>query len=375
MEIGTAWVGGKKQRERKLRSVSLPSLCGTKVARPLGRMPSIQEVREGRDGWGRLGLYMKGLPPKKQAVSNSEDPNEEGKDGEEESEEENHLTAAATSALFSLKADRGSLEARAELQKRQRSIALSSLAEEVMSCRTSSLGLGQGELDHDLDKLTSQLSKLISSAEQYGALRCEEQFSIQLETLSQYAESLVRKREELARQTREAMGSLDSDTLDALIAHREDMRQQREEFGSPVAGTASNQTVLHRFSLGIQNSTVREEGDKVTKKTSEAIAANVEEMLSRGKRKSTRMSNLRPPSESSVMSHIDSVPDDGERWRLLYYNIKETLARAFHTELDRVSDLVYEVDLSYSLHLSRQITSGALLFAAAWLLITTFLAN
>jgi len=336
MEIGTAWVGGKKQRERKLRSVSLPSLCGTKVARPLGRMPSIQEVREGRDGWGRLGLYMKGLPPKKQAVSNSEDPNEEGKDGEEESEEENHLTAAATSALFSLKADRGSLEARAELQKRQRSIALSSLAEEVMSCRTSSLGLGQGELDHDLDKLTSQLSKLISSAEQYGALRCEEQFSIQLETLSQYAESLVRKREELARQTREAMGSLDSDTLDALIAHREDMRQQREEFGSPVAGTASNQTVLHRFSLGIQNSTVREEGDKVTKKTSEAIAANVEEMLSRGKRKSTRMSNLRPPSESSVMSHIDSVPDDGERWRLLYYNIKETLARAFHTELDRV---------------------------------------
>jgi len=375
MEIGTAWVGGKKQRERKLRSVSLPSLCGTKVARPLGRMPSIQEVREGRDGWGRLGLYMKGLPPKKQAVSNSEDPNEEGKDGEEESEEENHLTAAATSALFSLKADRGSLEARAELQKRQRSIALSSLAEEVMSCRTSSLGLGQGELDHDLDKLTSQLSKLISSAEQYGALRCEEQFSIQLETLSQYADSLVRKREELARQTREAMGSLDSDTLDALIAHREDMRQQREEFGSPVAGTASNQTVLHRFSLGIQNSTVREEGDKVTKKTSEAIAANVEEMLSRGKRKSTRMSNLRPPSESSVMSHIDSVPDDGERWRLLYYNIKETLARAFHTELDRVSDLVYEVDLSYSLHLSRQITSGALLFAAAWLLITTFLAN
>ena len=82
----------------------------------------------------------------------------------------------------------------------------------------------------------------------------------------QYAESLVRKREELARQTRwnltkdrktktqkdkkterqrpkkefdivisspdvnlrEAMGSLDSDTLDALLAHREEMRQQRE---------------------------------------------------------------------------------------------------------------------------------------------------
>jgi len=277
--------------------------------------------------------------------------------------------------MGSLKADSGSLEARAELQKRQRSIALSSLAEEVMSCRTSSLGLGQGELDHDLDKLTSQLSKLISSAEQYGALRCEEQLSIQLETLSQYAESLVRKREDLARQTREAMGSVDSDTLDALIAHREEMRQQREEFGSPVAGTASNQTILHRFSLGIQNSTAREEGDKVTKKASEAIAANVEDLLTRGKRKSTRMSNLRPPSESSVMSHIDSVPDDGERWRLLYYNIKETLARAFHTELDRASDLVYEVDLSYSLHLSRQITSGALLFAAAWLLITTFLAN
>ena len=27
---------------------------------------------------------------------------------------------------------------------------------------------------------------------------------------------------------REAMGSVDSDTLDALIAHREEMRQQRE---------------------------------------------------------------------------------------------------------------------------------------------------
>ena len=36
-------------------------------------------------------------------------------DGEEESEEDNQLTAAATSALFSLKADSGSLEARYQI--------------------------------------------------------------------------------------------------------------------------------------------------------------------------------------------------------------------------------------------------------------------
>ena len=29
------------------------------------------QVREGRDGWGRLGLYMKGLPPKKQSAARS----------------------------------------------------------------------------------------------------------------------------------------------------------------------------------------------------------------------------------------------------------------------------------------------------------------
>ena len=77
---------------------------------------------------------------KKQSVyqspipSISEDPNEEEKggdsemktifdvifignvqDGEAEGEEENQLTAAATSALFSLKADRGSLEARYQI--------------------------------------------------------------------------------------------------------------------------------------------------------------------------------------------------------------------------------------------------------------------
>ena len=36
-------------------------------------------------------------------------------DGEAESEEQNQLTAAATSALFSLKADRASLEARCKI--------------------------------------------------------------------------------------------------------------------------------------------------------------------------------------------------------------------------------------------------------------------
>ena len=80
------------------------------------------------DSQKKQSVYQSPIP------SISEDPNEEEKggdsemktifdvifignvqDGEAEGEEENQLTAAATSALFSLKADRGSLEARYQI--------------------------------------------------------------------------------------------------------------------------------------------------------------------------------------------------------------------------------------------------------------------
>ena len=51
----SAWTGKGRQR-----SVSLPLGSQTNY----GAIPSLSSVQENRTAWDRLGLYMKGLPPK-----------------------------------------------------------------------------------------------------------------------------------------------------------------------------------------------------------------------------------------------------------------------------------------------------------------------
>merc|ERR1711892_404143 len=318
-----------------------------------GKIPSIEDVQSLRGGWDRLGLYIKGLPPKSLGNKRSAKYRRVLKDYVDKNMGE--LNHTASQAMLTIKSDQESQAARSYLQERQNNIVLSSLAEEITAAKVTVKSLGHDqpvaaeEITDRFDAIQDKMAKLITNSQDYGKLKYEENLSKQLDMLQIYAESLVRGREAIIREIKEINNNINDDKIAIAIARKQEETSIEEkdpnvnDFENVVEHT---EQFLKKFSVGGSSAQIQ---DKL--ESSHIAASAVQELINmRGIQKQRRVT-----FSEDLNVDIEDSPDVAWRCKL----VLDTLKDMWKTVLELTED----VDIPGAIFVAKHL-AGALLFLA-----------
>ena len=257
-DIVPAYERRRSLKNLRQRSVSLPDGGVT----DFGKIPSLTDVQSSRGGWDRLGLYMKGLPPKSLRNKHNAKYRKVLKEHVDKSLEELNLSAGQS--MLSLKSDQESMAARSYLQERQFNIVLSSLAEEKTAAKVTVKSLEHKQpraaenITDNFDTIQEKMAKVITNLQDYGKLKYEENLFKQLDMLQIYAESLVRGREAISREIREINENINDDKIAIAIARKQEETRSILEEKEPNINDFENvvehtENFLKKLSVGLMS--------------------------------------------------------------------------------------------------------------------------
>ena len=344
-------------RTGRQRSVSLPD---GGVSPSYGKIPSIEDVQSLRGGWDRLGLYIKGLPPKSLVNARSARYRKVLADYVDKSMGE--LDLSASQAMLAMKSDQKSQAARAYWQERQFNIVLSSLAEEITAAKVTVKTLEHDQpvaaedITDKFEALQEKLAKLISNSQDYGKLKYEENLSKQLDMLQIYADSLVRGREAICREIKEINNNINDDKIAIAIARKQEETSGSIEEKDPDVNDFENvveqtEQFLKKFSVGGSNKKIQ---DKL--EPSHIAASAVQELINlRGMQKQRKVT-----FSEDVDADIEEGLDDSWRYKVVVDTLKEIW--------ETVHEVSENIDIPGSLFVLRHI-AGVLLFSTGVYLI------
>merc|ERR1712110_180210 len=124
---------------------------------------------------------------------------------------------------------------------------MSSLAEDITAAKAAIHSIAHDlppvaeQMAAKLGNIQDKLARLISSSQDYGKLKYEENLSKQLEILMIYSEGLIRARETIAREIKEINENMDDDTIVMAIAKTQDESLVSELTDHPVAEESAEQ--------------------------------------------------------------------------------------------------------------------------------------
>ena len=206
------------------RSISLPGAAAGQV-KLAERSPSCPGAAEG--GWNRLGLYLKGLPPRAMRKTRKQST----------ISEDVSVSASAQTEMYGVKIDQETLGNRMAWQERQYNKALANMVEELQSARQG-LNFIQEEkceaanhMEEHLEVVQENIGKLIKQSLDYGKLRYEEKVSKVLDELELYAASLHHGIESIERESKELHDTIDDDKLlNQIKKTQEDMQCKPDNY-------------------------------------------------------------------------------------------------------------------------------------------------
>jgi len=344
------------------RSVSLPDGgIGS-----YGKIPSIEDVQSQRGGWDRLGLYIKGLPPKSLVNPRSARYRKVLADYVDKSMGELDLTASQ--AMLAMKSDQESKAARAYWQERQFNIVLSSLAEEITAAKVTVKSLGHDQpvaaddITDKFDALQEKLAKLITNSQDYGKLKYEENLSKQLDMLQIYADSLVRGREAICSEIKEINNNINDDKIALAIARKQEEISGSVEETDPNVNDFENvveqtEQFLKKFSVGGSNKKIQEKLEP-----SHIAASAVQELINlRGMQKQRKVTF----SEDTNNAEIEESLDVAWRYRIVVDTAKEIWIK--------VLELTEDVDIPGFLFILRHLTGALLFLSGIYMIVVSIL--
>jgi hypothetical protein len=200
------------------------SLSGPPGAHNQQTEMSLSQPGRAGGAWNKLGLYLKGLPPR--ALRKAQ---KQTKVSEE-------IISSANKELYSLKMDKETIETRFAWQERQFNITLANMEEEIKTTRQGLDSLREDNceaakhMDEHLEVVQEKIGKLIKRSLDYGQLRYEEKVTSILDAFELYATSLHHRRESIGREINELKDNIgDEKLLDEIKRIQEDVQYDTDD--------------------------------------------------------------------------------------------------------------------------------------------------
>ena len=157
--------------------------------------------------WNKLGLYLKGLPPKALRKGQKQPKFSEG------------IAASTNKELFALKTDQATLDTRLTVQERRYNIAMASMEMEmkttwqaVESLREDNYQVGQ-YMEAYLEGVQEKIGKMKKRSYDYGKLKYEEKVHRILEAFDLYAISLHHGKESIGIEIKDLLENINDEKL------------------------------------------------------------------------------------------------------------------------------------------------------------------